>query len=66
MSRPHQYLRNRVHGFFVFRNDSDVEDSREDENEARSRSGTCTKKENGPVRNKAYRTIQKHLLNAVT
>lgn len=37
---PHQDLRTRAHGFFFFGNNTDVEDGREDENEARSRSGT--------------------------
>lgn len=44
-SRPHQYFRNRIHGFIFFGNDADVKDSREDENEAWSRRGTCKETE---------------------
>ena len=38
---PHHYLGSGVQGFVLFRNNADVEDSRENENEAGSRRGTC-------------------------
>ena len=44
---PHQDLGSGVHGFVFFGDDADVENSREDENEAGSRRGTWKHHEGG-------------------
>lgn len=66
---PHQDFRTGVQGLFVFRNYADIEDSREDENEAGSRCGTCKDKKERKLKDRkrwAKNWTQEVLLNKFT